>query len=50
VGRLADQYTISTPLVGTAFNVLFLSGFALFTDTPPLALTFMMGICWSVSL
>ncbi|MFD3809029.1 MFS transporter [Streptomyces sp. NPDC058619] len=44
VGRLADRHTISTLLVGTGLNVLFLSGFALFTDAPPLALAFMMGI------
>jgi DHA1 family inner membrane transport protein len=44
VARLADRYTISTLLVGTASNVLFLAGFAVFTDVPPLALAFMFGI------
>lgn len=44
VGRFADRHTISTLLVGTGFNVIFLAGFALFTDVPPLALVFMVGI------
>ncbi|MEV6923297.1 MFS transporter [Dactylosporangium sp. NPDC051485] len=44
VGRLADRHTISTLLVGTGLNMLFLTGFALFTDDPPLALAFMVGI------
>jgi MFS transporter, DHA1 family, inner membrane transport protein len=44
VGRLADRHTISTLLVGTGLNALFLAGFALFTDLPPLALAFMLGI------
>ncbi|MFA3875056.1 MFS transporter [Streptomyces sp. MMCC 100] len=44
VGRLADRRTISTLLLGTGLNVLFLTGFALFTDVPPLALAFMVGI------
>lgn len=44
VGRLADRHTISTLLVGTGLNTLFLAGFALFTDLPPLALVFMLGI------
>ncbi|MFG2738187.1 MFS transporter [Streptomyces carpaticus] len=44
VGRLADKHTISTLLLGTALNALFLTGFALFTDIPSLALAFMLGI------
>nr|WP_281172757.1 MFS transporter [Jiangella gansuensis] len=44
VGRLADRHTVSTLLVGTGLNALFLAGFALFTDVPPLALAFMLGI------
>ncbi|MFB7252514.1 MFS transporter [Microbacterium sp. NPDC056234] len=44
VGRLADRHTISTLLVGAGLNALFLAGFALFTDLPPLALVFMLGI------
>lgn len=44
VGRLADRHTVSTLLVGTGLNALFLTGFALFTDAPPLALAFMLGI------
>ncbi|MFF9430299.1 MFS transporter [Streptomyces sp. NPDC014746] len=44
VGRLADNHTISTLLFGTALNALFLTGFALFTDIPSLALAFMLGI------
>ncbi|MEU3022465.1 MFS transporter [Nocardiopsis alba] len=35
VGRLADRHTISTLVIGTGLNVLFLTGFALFTDLPP---------------
>ncbi|MEU2965207.1 MFS transporter [Streptomyces ardesiacus] len=44
VGRLADRRTVSTLLLGTGLNVLFLTGFALFADVPPLALAFMVGI------
>lgn len=44
VGRLADGHTIVTLLIGTGLNVVFLTGFALFTDVPPLALAFMLGI------
>ncbi len=44
VGRLADRHTILTLLVGTGLNALFLTGFALFTDLPPVALVFMLGI------
>lgn len=44
VGRLADRHTISTLLVGTGLNVLFLAGFATFTDVQPLALVLMLGI------
>ncbi|BDD83268.1 MFS transporter [Tsukamurella pulmonis] len=44
VGRLADRHTISTLLIGTGLNALFLTGFALFTDVPGLALAFMLGI------
>lgn len=44
VGRLADRHTISVLLAGTGLNALFLTGFALFTDAPPLALAFMLGI------
>ncbi|MFC7485961.1 MFS transporter [Knoellia sp. CPCC 206453] len=44
VARLADRYTISTLLIGTGLNAVFLAGFALFTDVPPLALAFMLGI------
>lgn len=44
LARLADRFTISTLLVGTMLNVLFLIGFAVFTVVPPLALVFMLGI------
>lgn len=44
VARLADRHTISTMLVGTALNAVFLAGFAFFTDVPTLALVFMFGI------
>lgn len=44
VARLADRHTISTLLVGTALNAVFLAGFAFFTDVPELALVFMFGI------
>ncbi|MGW1353671.1 MFS transporter [Streptomyces sp. NPDC002409] len=44
VGRLADRHTISTLLIGTGLNALFLAGFALFADLPPPALAFMLGI------
>ena len=44
VARLADRHTISTPLIGNGLNVIFLTGFALFTDIPQLALAFMLGI------
>ncbi len=44
VGRLADRHTVSTLLIGTGLNALFLTGFAIFTDLPPLALVFMLGI------
>lgn len=44
VARLADRHTISTLLVGTALNAVFLAGFAFFTDLPVLALVFMFGI------
>lgn len=44
VARLADRHTISTLLVGTALNIVFLTGFAIFTDVPVLALVFMFGI------
>lgn len=44
VGRLADRRTITVLLVGTLLNAAFLTGFALFTDSRPLALVFMMGI------
>jgi DHA1 family inner membrane transport protein len=44
VARLADRFTISTLLVGTALNALFLAGFAFFADVPPVALVFMLGI------
>jgi predicted MFS family arabinose efflux permease len=44
VGRLADKHTISTLLFGTALNAVFLTGFALFTEIPSLALVFMLGI------
>ncbi|MER6102247.1 MFS transporter [Streptomyces sp. NPDC001832] len=44
VARLADRRTISTLLVGTALNAVFLAGFALFADVPPLALVAMLGI------
>lgn len=43
VARLADRFMISTLLIGTALNALFLTGFALFTEVPPLALVFMLG-------
>lgn len=44
VARVADRFTIVTLLIGTAVNALFLAGFALFTEVPPLALVFMLGI------
>lgn len=44
VARLADRFTISTLLIGTVLNSLFLAGFALFIAVPPLALVFMLGI------
>lgn len=44
VARLANRFTISTLLIGTALNAFFLAGFALFTEVPPLALVFMLGI------
>lgn len=44
VARLADRHTIATLLVGTALNIVFLTGFAIFTDVPALALVFMFGI------
>ncbi|SOD63358.1 Predicted arabinose efflux permease, MFS family [Streptomyces zhaozhouensis] len=44
VGRLADRHTVSTLLVGTGLSVVFLAGFALFTDVPPLALACVLGI------
>lgn len=44
VARLADRHTVSTLLIGTGLNVVFLTGFALFTDAPPPALAFMIGI------
>ena len=44
VARLADRHTISTLLAGTGLNVIFLTGLGLFTDVPPLALVFMLGI------
>ncbi len=44
VARLADRHTISTLLAGTGLNVIFLAGLGLFTDVPPLALVFMLGI------
>lgn len=43
-GRLADRHTISTLLVGTGLNTLFLAGFAIFTDVTSLTLAFMIGI------
>lgn len=36
--------TIPTLLIGTALNTLFLTGFAINTDAPPLALAFMFGV------
>lgn len=44
VGRLADRRTVATLLTGTLLNAAFLTGFAVFTDTPALALAFMLGI------
>jgi MFS transporter, DHA1 family, inner membrane transport protein len=44
VGRLADRHTVPTLLAGTLLNAACLTGFALFTDTPPLALAFLLGI------
>ncbi|MFC9752841.1 MFS transporter [Streptomyces sp. NPDC056921] len=44
VARLADRHTVSTLLIGTGLNVIFLTGFALFTDVPLPALAFMLGI------
>ncbi|MFC0674979.1 MFS transporter [Brachybacterium hainanense] len=44
VGRLADRHTVSTLLLGTGLNALFLTGFAVFADAPPLALAAMLGI------
>ncbi|MFF9570184.1 MFS transporter [Streptomyces sp. NPDC014685] len=44
VARLADRHTVSTLLIGTGLNAVFLTGFALFTDLPSPALVFMLGI------
>ncbi|MFD8853196.1 MFS transporter [Streptomyces sp. NPDC059604] len=44
VARLADRHTVSTLLIGTGLNAVFLTGFALFTDAPSPALAFMLGI------
>lgn len=44
VGRLADRRTVATLLTGTLLNAAFLTGFAVFTDMPALALAFMLGI------
>ncbi|WP_280419809.1 MFS transporter [Nocardia carnea] len=44
VGRLADRHTVSTLLVGTLLNIVFLVGFALGTGSQPLAILFMLGI------
>ncbi|MGW4232204.1 MFS transporter [Streptomyces sp. NPDC004980] len=44
VARLADRHTVSTLLVGTAFNAVFLTGFAIFAEVPAWALFFMLGI------
>lgn len=44
VGRLADRHTVSTLLTGTLLNAACLTGLALFTDTPPLALAFLLGV------
>ncbi|MFF3393159.1 MFS transporter [Streptomyces sp. NPDC002669] len=44
VARLADRHTVSTLLIGTGLNAVFLTGFALFTDAPSPALVFMLGI------
>jgi len=44
VGRLADRHTVSTLIAGTVLNVLFLTGFAVFTDVPAAALGFMLAI------
>jgi DHA1 family inner membrane transport protein len=44
VGRFADRYTVPTLLAGTLLNAACLTGFALFTDAPPLAVAFMIGI------
>ncbi|MCD0445648.1 MFS transporter [Glycomyces sp. A-F 0318] len=44
VGRLADRHTGPTLLAGTLLNAACLTGFALFTDVPPLALAFVLGV------
>ena len=44
VARLADRRTVSTMLVGTGLNALFLLGFAVLADLPPMAVVFMIGI------
>lgn len=44
VGRLAQSHTITVIVVGLLLNVVFLGGFAVFTDVAPVALVAIAGI------
>ncbi|QIJ64083.1 MFS transporter [Streptomyces sp. JB150] len=44
VGRLADRYTLPVLATGLLLNLVFLTGFALFTDVPVPAVACMLGI------
>jgi predicted MFS family arabinose efflux permease len=44
VGRLADRHTLPVLATGLLLNLLFLTGFALFTDVPVPAVACMLGI------
>ncbi|MEU4431904.1 MFS transporter [Nocardia rhamnosiphila] len=44
VGRFADRHTVATLLIGTLLNIVFLTGFAAWTDFKPAAMVFMLGI------
>ncbi|WP_327147755.1 MFS transporter [Nocardia sp. NBC_01329] len=44
VGRLADRHTVATLLIGTSLNIVFLTGFAVYTGSRPLAVMFLLGI------
>lgn len=44
VGRFADHRTVPTLLIGTLLNIVFLTGFAVCTESPVPAVVFMLGI------